>query len=86
MRKNLILFFILAILTVTVEIKGGKSYIYSAGQPFVEFVNIVQNGINKTDKPVRLIAFYSGIKGKPGTVMVSGPGSRPEIKGSMKYS
>ena len=70
--------------TLDVEIEDGKSYTYVSGQPIIEFVNKVHNGINKTDKPVRLIAFYSGIKDKPGTIMVTGPKVKLETKGDTK--
>ncbi len=69
---------------LTVETGDGKSYTYTSGQPIIEFVNQVQNGINKTDKPVRLVVFYLGIKDKPGAVMATGPEKKPETKGEVK--
>jgi len=55
---------------LTVEVKGGKTYQFSAGDAIVEFVNIPHNGKNFGATPVVLIAFYTGEIGTPNTVMV----------------
>ena len=53
-----------------VEVKGGKTYQFAAGDAIVEFVNVPHNGKNLGTKPVVLIAFYTGEIGIPNTVMV----------------
>ncbi len=60
---------------LTVEVKGGKAHKLQAGEALVEVVNTTHNGINKGSKPVRLVMFATGEKGKPFTVHIpeSGP-------------
>ena len=55
---------------LTVEVKGGKTYHFTAGDAIVEFVNVPHNGKNPGTKPVVLIAFYTGEIGTPNTVIV----------------
>jgi quercetin dioxygenase-like cupin family protein len=55
---------------LTVEIKGGKTYHFTAGDAIVEVVNIPHNGKNLGTMPVVLIAFYTGEMGTPNTVMM----------------
>lgn len=55
---------------LTVEIKGGKTYHFAAGDAIVEVVNIPHNGKNLGTIPVVLIVFYTGEIGKPNTVMM----------------
>jgi quercetin dioxygenase-like cupin family protein len=55
---------------LTVEVKGGKTYQFAAGDAIVEFVNIPHNGKNLGTMPVVLIAFYTGEIGIPNTVMM----------------
>ena len=55
---------------LTVEVKGGKTYQFTAGDAIVEFVNVPHNGKNFGTMPVVLIAFYTGEIGTPNTVMV----------------
>jgi quercetin dioxygenase-like cupin family protein len=55
---------------LTVEVKGGKTYHFTAGDAIVEFVNIPHNGKNLGTTPVVLIVFYTGEIGTPNTVMV----------------
>ena len=55
---------------LTMEIKGGKTYDFAAGDAIVEVVNIPHNGRNLGTTPVVLIAFYTGEIGKPNTVMM----------------
>jgi quercetin dioxygenase-like cupin family protein len=53
-----------------VEVKGGKTYHFTAGDAIVEVVNILHNGRNLGTMPVVLIAFYTGEIGTPNTVML----------------
>lgn len=55
---------------LTVEVKGGKEYHFTAGDALIELVNIPHNGKNAGTKPVVLVAFYTGEIGTPNTVMV----------------
>jgi quercetin dioxygenase-like cupin family protein len=55
---------------LAVEVKGGKTYHFTAGDAIVEFVNIPHNGKNFGTTPAVLIAFYTGEIGTPNTVMV----------------
>ncbi len=50
---------------IEATIEGGKTIIYSAGDPIIEVVNTFHNAINKGDKPASLVVFYIGIKGEP---------------------
>jgi quercetin dioxygenase-like cupin family protein len=54
---------------LTVEVKGGKTYQFTAGDAIVEFVNVPHNGKNLGTMPVVLIAFYTGEIGTPNTVV-----------------
>ena len=54
---------------LTVEIKGGRTFHFTAGDAIVEIVNTPHNGKNLGTTPVILIAFYTGEKGTPNTVM-----------------
>jgi quercetin dioxygenase-like cupin family protein len=54
---------------LTVEVKGGNAYHFTAGDAIVEVVNIPHNGKNLGTTPVKLIAFYTGETGTPNTVM-----------------
>lgn len=54
---------------LTVEVKGGNTYHFTAGDAIVEVVNIPHNGKNLGTMPVALIAFYTGEIGTPNTVM-----------------
>ena len=54
---------------LTVEIKGGNTYHFTAGDAIVEVVNIPHNGKNLGTTPVTLIVFYTGETGTPNTVM-----------------
>jgi quercetin dioxygenase-like cupin family protein len=55
---------------LTVEVKGGKTYHFTAGDAIVEVVNIPHNGKNLSRMPVVLIAFYTGEIGTPNTIML----------------
>jgi quercetin dioxygenase-like cupin family protein len=54
---------------LTVELKGGKTYHFTAGDTIVEVVNIPHNGMNLGTVPVVLIAFYTGEIGTPNTLI-----------------
>ena len=51
--------------TVTVELEGGKSYTFHAGQAFAETVNILHNGKNTGVDPVKIIMTVTGQQGLP---------------------
>jgi quercetin dioxygenase-like cupin family protein len=53
---------------LTVEIKGGETYRFTAGDAIVEVVNVLHNGKNLGTTPVVLIVFYTGEIGTPNTV------------------
>jgi quercetin dioxygenase-like cupin family protein len=55
---------------LTVELKGGNRYNFTAGDAIVEVVNTPHNGKNLGTMPVVLIAFYTGEIGTPNTVMI----------------
>lgn len=61
---------------LTVEVKGGKSYNFTAGDAIVEVVNIPHNGKNLGAMPVALIVFYTGETGTPNTLMI--PPDQPD--------
>ena len=54
---------------LTVEVKGGNTYQFTAGDAILEVVNIPHNGKNLSTMPVVLIVFYTGGIGTPNTVM-----------------
>jgi quercetin dioxygenase-like cupin family protein len=54
---------------LTVEVKEGNTYHFTAGNAIVEVVNIPHNGKNLSTMPVVLIVFYTGEIGTPNTVM-----------------
>jgi quercetin dioxygenase-like cupin family protein len=56
---------------LTVEVKGGNIYHFTAGDAIVEVVNIPHNGKNLGTTPVALIVFYTGEIGTPNTAMSS---------------
>ena len=51
--------------TLTVEMEGGKSFTFSAGQAFAETVNTPHNGKNEGAEPVRLVMTVTGEQGLP---------------------
>jgi quercetin dioxygenase-like cupin family protein len=54
--------------TVTVAIDGQGEKVYSAGQGFIEAMNIWHNGMNRGTKPVKILAVFVGAQGKPNVV------------------
>ena len=57
---------------LTVEVEGGKTYNFTAGDAIIEVVNIPHNGKNTGTIPAVLIAFYTGQTGTRNTVMIPG--------------
>ena len=53
---------------VDVEIEGGGSHSYKAGDSFVEAVNAWHNGKNRGSSPVKLLVVFAGVRGKPNLV------------------
>jgi quercetin dioxygenase-like cupin family protein len=53
---------------LTVEVTGGNTYHFAAGDAIVEVVHIFHNGKNIGTKPVVLIAFYTGEVGQQNVV------------------
>jgi quercetin dioxygenase-like cupin family protein len=65
---------------LTLETEDGKSFVFSADSPrraFAEVVKVRHNGRNLGKKPVTLIAFFTGEKGKPFTEKVEAPAVSP---------
>lgn len=54
--------------TVTVEIEGHPQAVYTAGQAFIEPVNVWHNGRNRGAAPLKLFVVFSGEEGKPNLV------------------
>jgi quercetin dioxygenase-like cupin family protein len=54
--------------SLTVEIEGGKTGSYKAGDALAETVNLLHNGKNTGTEPVKLVMFVTGEKGQPFTV------------------
>jgi quercetin dioxygenase-like cupin family protein len=50
--------------TMDVEISGGEKRKYEQGTAFLEVVNTWHNGINSTDKPLKLLVVFAGEVGK----------------------
>ena len=53
---------------LTLESADGKVQTLSPGEAFAEMVGVRHNGRNLGTEPVRLVAFFTGEKGKPFTV------------------
>lgn len=49
--------------SLEVLLKDGKTKILHAGDALVEVVNILHNGRNIGNKPVRIVVFYAGVIG-----------------------
>jgi quercetin dioxygenase-like cupin family protein len=58
---------------VTVDYGEGVVKVYKVGDSFMEAMNRAHNGYNKSDAPVRLIAFYVGAEGVPNAEEVPAP-------------
>ena len=53
---------------IEVEIEGGGSHSYKAGDSFVEAINLWHNGKNRGSIPVKLLVVFTGVRGKPNLV------------------
>ncbi len=51
--------------TLTVEVEGHGTRTFSAGEGFVDVVNLWHNGRNLGDQPVRFLVVFAGQKGTP---------------------
>jgi quercetin dioxygenase-like cupin family protein len=51
--------------TLTVEVEGHGTRTFSAGEGFVDVVNLWHNGRNLGDRPVRFLVIVMGQKGTP---------------------
>lgn len=54
--------------TIEVELEGGKTVQYKAGDAIIEVVNLYHNGRNKGAVPVSLVVFYTGVQGKQNVI------------------
>lgn len=54
--------------TLTLETEEGKTFVFGPGQAFAEVVKLRHNGRNLGKVPVKLIAFFTGEKGKAFTI------------------
>jgi quercetin dioxygenase-like cupin family protein len=53
--------------SLTVEMEGGKVHELTAGQAMAESVNVMHNGKNTGEEPVKLVMFVMGEREKPFT-------------------
>jgi quercetin dioxygenase-like cupin family protein len=53
---------------IFVDVQGGATNQFTAGQAFLESINVFHNGRNPGPEPVRLVMFVMGEAGKPFTV------------------
>ncbi len=53
---------------IEVEIEGGGSHSYKAGDSFVEAINAWHNGRNRGLTPAKLLVVFAGVRGKPNLV------------------
>ena len=53
---------------IEVEIEGGGSHSYKAGDSFVEAINAWHNGRNRGSTPAKLLVVFAGVRGKPNLV------------------
>jgi quercetin dioxygenase-like cupin family protein len=54
--------------SLSVEMAGGKTFVFNAGQALAEIVNTLHNGKNTGTEPVKLVLFVTGEKDVPFTV------------------
>jgi len=64
---------------LSVEIEGGKTLLFAAGDAIIEVVNSMHNGKNRGSEPVKLAVFYLGAEGTP-NVIKPGQTERTESK------
>lgn len=62
--------------TITVEMEDGRSFTFKEGEPIFEVMNLRHNGRNLTQKPLKLVVFYLGEKGKPNVTRTGKPGEK----------
>jgi quercetin dioxygenase-like cupin family protein len=55
------------------ELKDGSKQRVRAGESVIETVNTWHNGVNVGTTPVKLVAFFMGVKGRPLTEMEQAP-------------
>jgi quercetin dioxygenase-like cupin family protein len=53
---------------VDVEMEGGMTHSYKAGDSFLEVINTWHNGKNRGTTPVKLLVVFAGVRGKPNLV------------------
>jgi quercetin dioxygenase-like cupin family protein len=53
---------------ISIEVEGGRTYTFGAGDAIFEVVNVSHNGRNTGTVPARLVVFYTGREGSPTTV------------------
>ena len=58
---------------LSVEMEKGERYSFAEGDALIEVVNAAHNGRNTGKIPVKLVVFYTGVKGSPITVKVLHP-------------
>lgn len=51
-----------------VQVEGGKTNEFKEGEAIIEVVNLLHNGINNGQIPVKLVVFYLGAKETPNVV------------------
>lgn len=54
--------------TLAVELEGGKSLSFKAGDVIIEVVDTLHNGRNLGTEPVKLAVFYLGAEGLPNVI------------------
>lgn len=59
--------------TLEVDLEGGKTHRFTAGQALAESIHLLHNGRNTGIEPVRLVMFVMGEKGKPFTERAAEP-------------
>ncbi|MFO7569531.1 MAG: cupin domain-containing protein [Smithellaceae bacterium] len=59
--------------TLTVRLADGKTLDFKEGDAIIEVVDTPHNGFNKGTAPVKLIVFYTGVKGVPNVVRMDKP-------------
>jgi quercetin dioxygenase-like cupin family protein len=54
--------------TLTMQAQGGATQEYKTGEAFVEDVNVLHQGFNRTSTPLKLLAVVVKEEGKPATI------------------
>jgi quercetin dioxygenase-like cupin family protein len=54
--------------TLAVELEGGKTFSFTAGDVIIEVVDTLHNGRNLGTEPVKLAVFYLGAEGLPNVI------------------